>query len=326
MLLFDTASHRRADRAEAFRVVMQETAAPCRIEHREPPDLVLARISAWDYGPAVLLSTDASRFGLVRTARHVRSGTEPTLSLAFQHRGRVEFDQLGHQQVVQGRDLMLVDLTAPYTFACATGGGNRALRVPLDRLALPEELVRRATPRLRASPLHDLVRSHLEWIADAAPELSADPGAAALGTATVELVRALVVSAAGDDPRRAEVREETLLSRVRAHVRQHLSDPSLTPRTIAAAHNVSLRQLYKACAAGGWSLEQEIIGQRLEDARLRLTTPAGLRRPIGATARACGFADPSHFTRRFRQTYGMTPREWQRVAVPGEGPAASGRG
>ncbi|MGY1741549.1 MULTISPECIES: helix-turn-helix domain-containing protein [unclassified Blastococcus] len=315
MLLFDTAPLRRTERAEAFRAVMQEAAAPCRIEHREDPELMRARISLWPLGRAALLSTDASRFGLVRTSRHVRSGGEPAVSLAYQRRGRVEFGQAGSRQVVQGRDLMLVDPTAPYTFACATGGGNRALQVPLDLLGLPEDLVRRAAPRLRASPLHDLVRTHLEWIADAAPELSGDPGAAALGTATVELLRALVVSAAGDDPRRADVREETLLHRVRAYVRQHLSDPGLTPRTIAAAHNVSVRQLYKACAAAGWSLEQWVIQQRLEDARARLTTPAGLRRPIGATARACGFADPSHFTRRFRQMYGMTPREWQRAAT-----------
>jgi AraC-like DNA-binding protein len=317
MLLFDTAPLRRTDRAEAFRVVMQEAASPCRIEHREPPEEMRARISLWSYGRAALLSTDASRFGLVRTARHTRSGSEPALSLAFQRRGRGEFAQLGHRQVVQGRGLMLVDMTAPYTFACATGGGNRALQVPLDLLGLPEDVVRRAAPRLQASPLHDLVRNHLEWIADAAPQLAADPGAAALGTATVELVRALVVSAAGDDPRRAEVREETLLSRVRAHVRQHLSDPALTPRTIADAHNVSVRRLYKACAAAGWSLEQWVIEQRLEDARTRLASPAGLRRSIGATARACGFADPSHFTRRFRQAYGMTPREWQRAATGG---------
>ena len=315
MLLFDTAPLRRGERAEAFRAVMQEAVSPCRVEHREAPDLMRARISRWSYGRAALLDTEASRFGMVRTARHVRAGSEPVVSLSYQRRGRGEFGQLGHQQVVRERDLMLMDTAAPYTFACADGGEHRALQVHLDVLGLPEDVVRRAAPRLRGSPMHDLVRTHVEWLADAAPELSADPGAAALGTATVELVRALVVSALGDDPRRAEVREETLLSRVRTYVRQHLADPELTPRTIAAAHNVSLRRLYQACAAAGWSLEQWVIEQRLEDARVRLISPAGLRRPIGATARACGFADASHFTRRFRQAYGMTPREWQRAAT-----------
>jgi AraC-like DNA-binding protein len=51
--------------------------------------------------------------------------------------------------------------------------------------------------------------------------------------------------------------------------------------------------------------------QLLELARTQLASPAGRQRSIAATARACGFADASHFTRRFRQAYGAAPREWQ---------------
>ncbi|MGX5654912.1 helix-turn-helix domain-containing protein [Geodermatophilus nigrescens] len=315
MLLFDTAPLPRTDRAEAFRVAMQEAAAPCRVEHREDPGAMEARMQAWPYGSVTLLATDATRFRMVRTRRHVARDDGAVVALAFQHRGRGEFDQLGHEQHVQGGDLMLVDMSSPYGFGCATGGGSRALLVPLDRLGLPVDVVRRATPRLRASPLHDLVRDHLQRLADAAPELSADPGAAALGTATVELLRALVVSAAGDDRHGPEVRADTLVTRVRAHVARHLTDPALTPAAVARAHGVSVRHLYKAFAAAGASLEQEVIAGRLEAARSRLASPAGRHRPIAATARACGFADASHFARRFRAAYGMSPREWQRAAA-----------
>ena len=63
------------------------------------------------------------------------------------------------------------------------------------------------------------------------------------------------------------------------------------------------------------SLEQGVIGQRLEAARADLLLPAGLRRSIAATARARGFGSPSHFTRRFRRAYGITPRDWQQLAA-----------
>ncbi len=314
MLLLDTTALPRADRAEAFRVAMEEASAACRVELREDPADVQARLEVFPYGTALLLATDATRFGMVRSRRHVARDGAPLVALAFQHRGRGEYHQLGHEQVVQGRDLMLVDMATPYGFGCAAGGGSRALLVPLDQLGLPVEVVRRATPRLRASPLHDLVRAHLQHVADRAAGLSADPGAAALGAATVELVRALVVSAAGDGRLGPPVREETLVTRVRAHVARHLTDPGLTPAAVARAHGVSVRQLYKAFATVGASLEQEVIGQRLEAARARLASPAGRRRSIAATARACGFADPSHFARRFRAAYGLSPREWQRAA------------
>ena len=102
-----------------------------------------------------------------------------------------------------------------------------------------------------------------------------------------------------------------------AYVQQHLTDPSLTPESIARAHSVSVRQLYTIFAAAGRSLEQWIIEQRLETARVELVTPAGLRRSVAATARACGFRDPSHFSRRFRAAYGLTPRDWQHSSRPG---------
>ena len=192
-------------------------------------------------------------------------------------------------------------------------GSDRALRsVPEDQLGLPADVVRAAGTRLRESPLYELVHDHLVRVVELGDAMSGDPGAAALGTATTELVRALLVSAAARPL--PEFREPTLATRVLAYTRQHATDPGLTPAAIADAHNVSVRQLYKACAGAGVRLEQWLIEQRLEAARAELVAPSGRRRSIAATARACGFADPSHFTRRFRAAYGMTPREWQRGA------------
>jgi len=207
---------------------------------------------------------------------------------------------------------MLSDLTAPYEFAWEDTGGSRAFQVPYGVLDLPPDVVRRAAPRLPASPLHDLVRDHLERLAATAPGLAADAGATSLGTATVELVRALLVSAAADDRYAGAVREETLLTRLLAYARAHLTEADLGPRRMAAAHNISLRRLYQEFATAGLHLEQWLIAERLELARAELVSRTGRHRSVAAVARGCGFADPSHFARRFRQAYGLTPREWQR--------------
>jgi AraC-like DNA-binding protein len=190
-----------------------------------------------------------------------------------------------------------------------------AFPIPYDVLGLPEDLVRAAAPRLAESPLHDLVHEYLRRLAASAGELAGSPAAGAVGAATVELVRALLISAAGDDPLRRAGRYEALQTRVQVYVSQHLFDAQLTPATIAWAHNVSVRQIYKAFAEAGLSLEQWIIDRRLEAARTRLTSAEGRRRSIAAVARACGFRDASHFARRFRAAYGMTPHEWQRLSA-----------
>jgi AraC-like DNA-binding protein len=130
----------------------------------------------------------------------------------------------------------------------------------------------------------------------------------------VELVRALVVSAAADDRLVRPVLADTLVTRVETFVGQHLRDPDLTPERIARAQSVSVRQLYKAYAEAGVSLEQWVIGQRLEAARAELVTAAGRRRPVAATSRLFGFRDPSHFSRRFRAAFGLSPRDWQHLS------------
>ncbi|WP_236833997.1 helix-turn-helix domain-containing protein [Blastococcus sp. KM273129] len=311
MQLLDTATVAPEHRVDAFRAAFDQASVPCRIEHLGPDARVYSRMHLWHFGQANLFTTDASGFRLVRTPRHVRMESPPVVALAVQTSGVGRFRQFGAEALVPPSRLMLSDLTAPYEFSWADSGGSRAFQIPYDRLALPRDAVRRAAPRLPASPLHDLVRDHLVRLAAGADGFSTDAGATALGTATTELVRALLVSAAGDERLAREVREETLLTRVLAWCRRHLTDPGLDPERIAAAHNVSLRQLYKVCADAGMSLEQWLIAERLERARTELLSPRRRNRTVAAVARDCGFSDPSHFTRRFRQAYGLTPREWR---------------
>ncbi|MGY1633793.1 helix-turn-helix domain-containing protein [Geodermatophilus sp. SYSU D01186] len=312
MLLLDTAALPPEQRVDAFRAAFGQASVPCRIEHLGPPAEVRTRMHLWRYGRANLFTTDSSGFRLVRTPRHVRQEDPPVVALALQSSGLGRFTQFGTDQEVRAGELMLNDLRVPYSFSWSGSGGSRAFQVPSEQLGLSPDVVRAAAPRLRASPLHDLVRDHLVGLTRDAGRLTADPAAATLGTATTELVRALLVSAAAPDRLVAGVRAETLATRVLAYARRHVTDPELTPERIAAAHNVSVRQLYKVCARAGVSLEQWLIEQRLEAARAELTSPAGRQRSIAAVARGCGFSDPSHFARRFRAAYGTTPREWQR--------------
>ena len=311
MLLLDTTDVAPEDRVEAFRAAFDQASVPCRIEHLGPDERVHSRMHLWHFGAATLFATDASGFRLVRTPRHLRTASPPVVALAVQAGGEGRFGQFGVQAVVPTGHLMLSDLTAPYDFSWEDTGGSRAFQIPYGLLALPPDVVRAAAPRLRASPLHDLVRDHLVRLASSAGRLAADPGAPSLGTATVELVRALLVSAAADQRYTCAVREETLLTRLLTYARAHLTEADLGPRRLAAAHSISVRQLYKVCAEAGLHLEQWLIAERLELARTELTSPAGRHRPIEAVARGCGFTDASHFTRRFRQAYGMTPREWR---------------
>jgi AraC-like DNA-binding protein len=211
--------------------------------------------------------------------------------------------------------LMLNDLTAAYDVTWSGLGGSRCFQLHYDRLGLPLDLIRAAVPRIRASPLYDLVRHHVNYLSSEADRLQDDPGLAALGNATTELLRALIASAAAAPGSLVrQVRQETLLTRILTYARRHLTEPDLGPQRIAAAHNISLRQLYTLFQHADLGLEQWIITQRLEGARIDLTSHASQHRTIAAIARSWGFTSPSHFTTRFRAAYGISPRDHRKYA------------
>ncbi|NYJ03792.1 helix-turn-helix domain-containing protein [Petropleomorpha daqingensis] len=309
--LLDTAALPALDRRPAFTAAMAEATMPSTVRVHEIDRPWTARLDAWDLGGLPVLRSEVSGgLSLVRPQRLLRSGEDEILSVSVQERGTGLHAQFGGQRAVPAGALAITELTAPYEYRWHGAGAGRAVHVPIRRLGMSVDTIRAAAPLIWRSPLYALVGAHVDAVTRNAERWETDPGAAALADATIALVRALLASTVEDRAAAAD----TLLVRVRAYVRAHLDDPDLSPERIARAHAVSVRSLYRLCRDAGLSLEQSIIEQRLAGASADLADPAGRHRSIALVARRWGFADPSHFSRRFREAYGMTPREWRREA------------
>jgi AraC-like DNA-binding protein len=314
-VLLDTAEIPRAERADAVVTTIVSATVPSHVALEEPQDGVHAFMELWELGNVVVFRTESSGIQMTHTPRQARQDAAPVVALAIQELGDGRQTQFGpRQEIVQG-ELMMMDLSAPYDFSWSGEGASRCVQIPVEALGLPVDVIRKAGARLSASPLYPLVRSHIADLTRNPEELSKDPAAAQLGAASVELARALLASAAGDAGPANSVNARSLLTRIRAYTRQHLADPALRPDTIAAEHNISVRYLYKLCADADFSLEQWIISQRLEGARAELARASSRNRSVAVIARRWGFRDPTHFSRRFRTAYGISPRDWQRVAA-----------
>ncbi|MEU5877472.1 helix-turn-helix domain-containing protein [Spirillospora sp. NPDC047279] len=318
MLVLDTAHLPLAERAEAFHAVAAGESGSCSIEQERLDAGMWKRLEVWNFGPLTLFATHGTGMRIWRTPRHARFDSMNSVSVITQSTGAGRFVWNGHQRHVEQHDLVLAHKTAGYEYAWSGPGLSVAFMVDADLLGMPEHLVRAAIPLMSVSNLTPLLLHHIRALHRDADHISADPGAAAVGEATLALTRALVASVSTDRPVRRAVAEETLLPRILAYVRAYLSDPYLTPERIAKVHNISLRSLYRLCEEGGLSLEQWIIRRRLEGARRDLVAPEHAHRSIEAISRSWGFSNPSYFSRRFRQAYGVTPRQWRRFP-----PAAS---
>jgi AraC-like DNA-binding protein len=285
-----------------------------RVRFTEPPLPRRARLDGWDVGGIPVLRADlCGELVLTCSAARAREDAEPTVSFAVQELGMALQDQFGSQRVVPQGALALTEVSSAYEYRWSGRGACRALQLPVSQLGLPVDVVRRAVPLAHRSPLYGLVRAHLAQVTRDAEQLAREPLVHSLASATIDLTRALLASAFSSGRAMDDVVAETLLTQVRSYVRQHLTEPGLDAEQVAAAHAISVRQLYRLCAAAQFSLEQWIIHERLEGARAELSDPASRDRSIAMVAGHWGFTDPSYFSRRFRRAFGLTPRDWRRM-------------
>jgi AraC-like DNA-binding protein len=309
-LLLDTRDVDREARRDAVRDAHASAGVPREVDLLSQHLVDATRIEAWMFGSLKMFSSESPGMRIIRDSPSGR--LDPMIALCVQMRGRAQSIEGDHQQHLMPSDLVMVDPTARNEFI--TRGATTAIEIPFDEIGLTVEIAREASRNLAASPLFQLVGSHLLALRADADLVSSSTAAGEVGAATVQLVRGLIISAAVDEYSARSALTDALAPRVFAYVRRHLTDRDLTPVTIARAHNISVRYLYKLCDAAGVKLVEWIIAERLEGARRQITSPSHSNRTIASISRQWGFKDPSHFSSRFRNAYGISPRELQQHA------------
>jgi AraC-like DNA-binding protein len=303
----DVSPDRRA--AAVAEIIRFSSSVPTRTVYDCPLDEVSARFEYFTVGEAHLLKSRNSSQGLVTTPALLKGTESDLITVSLKLAGTATIAQAEHRQLRAG-DLFVTDLWRPFEFL-DDGGESASFYIPLDRLGLPRDYAAHAGEVFYASPLSAQLQRHFQILVRDADAISRSPAAPMIGQATTDLVRAALVSAADEDPSRHDGWEQTLTSVAKSYISQHLADPDLGADRIARAMFISVRQLYKLWEAEPRPLGQWILERRLDAARDELTSPLGRNQTIAATARRWGFADSTHFSRRFRQAYGMSPREWR---------------
>ncbi|ETD32498.1 AraC family transcriptional regulator [Williamsia sp. D3] len=208
--------------------------------------------------------------------------------------------------------LVIIDQSDPFDFRGHGSGSATVLYTTYPRLTLSVETVHRGLHQLNPDlPLYPLMLNHLLQlgvIATTAGNVLPD-----LAASTVSLMRSLLLSAADGSPTPDPT--DTLVQEITRYIHEHLYAPELSADSIAAAHSISARQLYKIWPATNGPLAGYIIGCRLEQACRTLLAEPGLS--IAAIAQKHGFTQTTHFSHRFRRTYGVSPTQWrqQRLAT-----------
>jgi AraC-like DNA-binding protein len=236
--------------------------------------------------------------------------------------GATVVTQGGRQARLSMADFALYDTRRPYEVACAVDQ-DRPTRLltfmfspsllPLSRSRLPGLT---ATRIPATTGLGDLTSQFLLQLArnvdHYSPAEAARLSTAALEVLATRLGRELEIGDWGTP----EARRAALLTTVQAFIQQHLGDPRLSPRAIAAVHHISLRSLHQLFHDEGLTVAGWIRQRRLERCRRDLADPALASRPVAAIAARWGFTSAADFSRAFRAIHGMPPAEYRRSARP----------
>ena len=211
------------------------------------------------------------------------------------------------------------------TFACSPGS---ILAVDLSRpsqshwqdldlvnLVIPRELLPKRLARTDfhgmslppGSPAARLIANHMRSLSGMAPELSDEEGRAAVEAALVLVEISLGGSTTpiGDH---AAALYRTVRDRASRFIEPRLLDPALSADQIAQACAVSRATLYRAFEEES-GLRRYIQRRRLTLARAALARRMSGLPSIADIAHDHGFSSPTHFSRAFRELFGVSPSE-----------------
>lgn len=254
----------------------------------------------------------------LRTAGLARSDPRRYVQVGLVEQGAARVQQDGRECWLRPGDYTVYETDRPFTWEL------RADRAPAWSLlvltwcrpagAAP---VDRSTARRMdgASGFTGVVGRMLTDLVRSPDVVGTDPGDR-LADELLDLV-GTAAGAAPPEPAGTTGADRALLAAVRAHVEEHLADPALDPRSIAAAHFVSVRQLHRLFAGEQETVARYVRHRRLERARQELARGDAHDLPLTAVAHRCGFTDPTVFGRAFRAAYGVTPSRYRGSAAGG---------
>ncbi|WP_279574547.1 helix-turn-helix domain-containing protein [Methylobacterium sp. J-088] len=309
-VLYSTDPVAEKERFRRWRETIIERVMPLEISEVGPGPFS-GRIEAAQVGALTVnrITTSGIRTELTSAAIR-RSEIGSTITVALQISGAMTFSQADREATTARGDLVVLD-RQPSSILTPEGGQGLFIEIPqerLERVIGPAKLYSRtripaeqATTQLAVRYFHQLLEVHRRMEARQAERM---------GSIGVDMLIASIAERLTQDVPRA-LHGTVVVQRAKAQIEDTLHDPALSPSDLAAAVGVSLRRLQELFHERGQNISDYIWERRLTVAAQRLREPHAAQMPIGLLAYACGFTSQAHFSRRFKDRYGASPREFR---------------
>ena len=256
---------------------------------------------------------DAQR--VVRYAEAAKIDGSEDFVFLFPLREAMHFEQRGRTGTVSPGGVMLLNSAEDYSIRVPDGSENVTLKIRRD--ALRDRVrgidARCAQTNIACAQLVPVVSQLAVQLLDLRPASRS----LQLQDTVLDLLCLMLdlQGAAGPLATTQQPLARVMFDRLQAFIQRRLRDPALTPEKAAQAQRISTRYLHAIFQMHGTTFGRELMHARLKEAR-RLLSHAAPQSPgranIGQIAFACGFSSQSHFSVRFRERYGTSPRDFCR--------------
>ena len=266
-----------------------------------PGESVGSSLDAWSLGRLDMLNARFAHMSLAPLADR----DDRWLYLKLVTNGAMHIEQGRQARHIGPGEIVLVESSYVYRQSFGEQTDMIALRFPPH--ALKERGLRHD---LRGLITPDMSAADTRAIGEFVMSIAAQQGETSValrrrqGDQLLELIDLLI----GDPTALTRARSgAATLFRARRFIAQNLRNPELTVSLIAAAVCVSDAHLGRLFRDAGQSVMRYLWESRLELAADMLRRCQG-RVQIGDIAYRCGFSTPAHFSRAFRERYGVSPR------------------
>ena len=269
------------------------------------------RLEFGDLGDLHICRMMASPHRYRRKFRAADAHVGSSWTLVLQEGGVSHFEQGGNTLMLVPSQFALIDVNQ--SLEVTSSKGCEQIVIPLEgqRFSLGDVgrlyhlQTEEGLPRMLRSMLHDALAQY----SSLSYRASRSVGDALLGV----LESAIEQSCSGEEE---EKTKPSLIAMIQGCIEENLHDPSLNAEIIARNLNWSSRSLHRHFQnCFGCTFSDYVWQRRLSRCAEQMLDVSQFNRSITEIAFSVGFSSSSHFSRSFKEAFGMTPRAYRKSLI-----------
>jgi AraC-like DNA-binding protein len=274
-----------------------------------------AELRIGQFGPMKLARLSVDECSVERAPCHIAAAGPRLYNFLLQAEGSSTFYHCGNEAHLQTGDLVLVDTTLPHYFRTQDPSVTIMARVQSDLLReyLPSPEQFCGVPLGKAVGINATAAAMMKSLAEATESGVSPEYEARIARYLLEMISMSYVTD-NKEPSGSAILWQRRNEVVR-YIEDNLRDPELTPASIAEGTRLSTRYMRTIFAVSGEKVSAYILRRRLEECARQMRNPAWNGHTLIEIAFSWGFNSAAHFTRCFRDRFGVAPRDYRRSPI-----------